>query len=92
MWTPDQAEVLARDAGIPRLTDRHWKVITLCREEAARSGGRPGIDRISELSGFNRDELHRLFPGEPDRLAALIAGLSGIGPEAPALAPQEKNS
>ena len=92
MWTPDQAEALARDAGIPRLTGRHWKVITLCREEAARSGHRPGIDRIRELSGCSRDELLRLFPCEPDRLAALIAALSGIGPEAPAAALQEKNS
>lgn len=92
MWTPDQAEVLARDAGIPRLTDRHWKVITLCREEAARSGGRPGIDRICELSGCTRDELLRLFPETPERLAALIASLSGIALEVSTAAPQEKDS
>jgi sulfur relay (sulfurtransferase) DsrC/TusE family protein len=92
VWTPDQAEALARDAGIPRLTGRHWKIITLCREEAARRGDGPGIDRICALSGFNRDELLRLFPGKPERVVALIAGLSGTGPEAPAGAPQEKNT
>jgi len=91
VWTPDQAEALAREAGIPRLTDRHWKVIALCREEAARCGDRPGTERISELSGFDREELLRLFPGEPGRLAARIAGISGQDPESAEAAPQEKN-
>ena len=91
MWTPDQAEALARHAGIPRLTERHWKVIALGREEAARSGDRPGNERISELSGFDREELLRLFPGEPGRLAARIAGISGQSPEGAETTPQETN-
>jgi len=74
-WTPDVAETLAREAGIPMLTERHWKVLALCREDAARLGRPPGPARICELSGFEAEELERLFPGDPDRLAAKIAGL-----------------
>ena len=75
-WTPQVAEILARGAGIETLTERHWKVITCCREDAARHGKTPGLRRISELSGVAASELNRLFPSGPGELAALIAGLS----------------
>ena len=75
VWTPEVAETLAREAGIPALTERHWKVLALCREDAARLGCPPDAVRISELSGFTAEELEHLFPEDPCRLAARIAGL-----------------
>ena len=74
-WTPEVAELLARAAGIAVLTDGHWKVLALCREEAARSGRSPDLERLCELSGFDEAELRRLFPGDPARLPIRIAGL-----------------
>jgi len=74
-WTPQLAEVLARRAGIEPLTERHWKVITFCREDAAREGQPPGLRRIAKLSGVDMKELYQLFPKGPGKLAAQIAGL-----------------
>ena len=74
-WTPELADQLARDAGIGPLTERHWKVITFCREDAAREGQPPGLRRISKLSGVDMKELYQLFPKGPGKLAAKVAGL-----------------
>jgi len=74
-WTPQLAEQLALEAGIT-LTPEHWKVLTFCREDAARQRGvSPGLRRITQLSGIPTRELYRLFPKGPGKLAARIAGL-----------------
>ncbi len=74
-WTPEIAGEIAREVGIDPLTERHWKVITFCREDAARQGKPPGLRRVARLSGVDSKELHRLFPEDPGRLTARIAGL-----------------
>jgi TusE/DsrC/DsvC family sulfur relay protein len=74
-WTPELADQLAHEAGIGPLTERHWKVITFCREDAAREGQPPGLRRISKLSGVDMKELYQLFPKGPGKLAAKVAGL-----------------
>src|SRR5574341_853758 len=73
-WSPDVAEAIAEEAGI-RLTPEHWKVITFCREDAAKEGQPPGLRRISKLSGVGTKELYALFPKGPGKLAARVAGL-----------------
>lgn len=75
-WTPDMAGELARQSGLPSLTEEHWKVITFCREDAARQGASPGIRRIAQVSGVGMKDLYRLFPKGPGKLAARVAGLS----------------
>lgn len=74
-WTPEVGEAIAREIGVWPLTEKHWSVITLCREDAAREGKSPGVERIARSSRISRKALHRLFLGEPGRLAARIAGL-----------------
>jgi TusE/DsrC/DsvC family sulfur relay protein len=74
-WTPELAEALARESGIAPLSERHWKVITFCREDAAREGQSPGLRRIAKLSGVDMKELYRLFPKGPGKLASRVAGL-----------------
>lgn len=73
-WTPTVAEAIAGEAGLP-LTPEHWKVLSFCREDAAREGQPPGLRRISKLSGVGTKELYQLFPKGPGKLAAKIAGL-----------------
>ena len=74
-WNPELAEALAREAGVA-LSPQHWKVITFCREDAAKNSGlSPGLRRISQLSGVSMKELYALFPKGPGKLAARIAGL-----------------
>jgi dissimilatory sulfite reductase related protein len=74
-WTPEVAAEIAKEVGITPLTERHWKVITFCREDAAREGQSPGLRRIAKLSGVDTKELYQLFPKGPGKLAARIAGL-----------------
>jgi tRNA 2-thiouridine synthesizing protein E len=74
-WTPAIGESIATQLGIT-LTPEHWKVITYCREDAARQGGAaPGLRRIAQHSGVSMKDLYRLFPQGPGKLAARIAGL-----------------
>jgi len=75
-WTPEIAEALARQVGLDSLGAEHWKVITFCREDAAKEGQPPGLRRIAKLSGVGTKDLYRLFPKGPGKLAARIAGLS----------------
>ena len=74
-WTPEVAEAIAGEAGLATLSDRHWKVITFCREDNADRGQPPGLRRISKLSGVSMKELYQLFPKGPGKLAARVAGL-----------------
>jgi len=75
LWTPDIAQAIAAEAGIPHLTSEHWTVVALCREEAARRGFPPCPKRISELTGLREARIGQLFPAYPGPLAARIAGL-----------------
>ncbi len=74
-WTPEIAEAIAAEVGIGPLTEKHWQVITFCREDAAAQGQPPGLRRISKLSGINMKELYQLFPKGPGKLAARVSGL-----------------
>jgi len=74
-WTPEIAERIAGEAGVGPLTDKHWKVLTFCREDAAQQGQSPGLRRISKQSGVDMKELYELFPKGPGKLAARLAGL-----------------
>lgn len=78
-WTPAIGEALAHEAGLPPLTTLHWRVITLCREEAARTGRSPRAARLAKLAGLAPGELAELFPKSPETLAARVAGLPRAG-------------
>ncbi|HET9210132.1 MAG TPA: TusE/DsrC/DsvC family sulfur relay protein, partial [Thermoanaerobaculia bacterium] len=58
-WSPAVADEIAEEVGIAPLTERHWKVITFCREDAAREGQSPGLRRIAKLSGVDMKELYQ---------------------------------
>jgi len=74
-WTPEVGEAIAKDVGVWPLSEKHWTVITYCREDAAREGQSPGMRRIAKSSGVSMKELYALFPKGPGKLAARIAGL-----------------
>lgn len=74
-WTPEIGEAIAKDVGVWPLGEKHWTVITYCREDAAREGQSPGMRRIAKSSGVSMKELYALFPRGPGKLAARIAGL-----------------
>ena len=82
MTDPDQwnefdsfAAAIARDNGIPELTDRHWLVVRFMRDRYLETGTAPSIRALGKESGVPVKELYTLFPKGPAKLAAKIGGI-----------------
>ena len=75
-WTPELADLLAKEEGIADLTDRHWAVINFARDDFEAKGETPGLRRISKQAEVPTKELYKLFPKGPGKKVARIAGLS----------------
>lgn len=74
-WTEEMAPGIARENGIPELTDRHWQVINFMRDTYLRTGSAPSIRTLGKTSGVPIKELYALFPKGPAKLAAKIGGI-----------------
>ncbi len=74
-WDKDIAAEIAKEEGIPELTDAHWKVIEFCRQSAANTGKAPTLRAITNGAGVPTKELFSLFPKGPAKKVARIAGL-----------------
>jgi dissimilatory sulfite reductase related protein len=74
-WTEAMVPELARRDGIEAVTDRHWHVIRLMREEYDRNGTGPSVRALGKSSGLPIKELYELFPKGPAKVAARIAGI-----------------
>ena len=74
-WTEAMAAEIARQNGIPELTERHWQVISFMRDTYLRTGSAPSIRTLGKASGVPIKELYQLFPKGPAKLAAKIGGI-----------------
>jgi tRNA 2-thiouridine synthesizing protein E len=74
-WTEELATLIAREAGITDLTDRHLQVVRYMRETYLTTGSAPTIRTLGKASGVPVKELYQLFPKGPAKLAAKIAGI-----------------
>ena len=74
-WNEQIAEEIARESGIPELTDRHWLVIRFMRDRYLATGTAPSIRSLGKESGVPIKELYELFPKGPAKLAAKIGGI-----------------
>ncbi|MCR4416456.1 MAG: TusE/DsrC/DsvC family sulfur relay protein [Ignavibacteria bacterium] len=74
-WNEDIARELAKEEGIPELTERHWLVINYMRQEFQKVGDAPSIRKLTKESGVDTKELYQLFPKGPAKKASKIAGL-----------------
>ncbi len=74
-WTDDMAREMAREAGIPELTERHWLVIRYMRAQYLEKGTAPTIRSLGKESGVAIKELYQLFPKGPAKLAARLGGI-----------------
>jgi TusE/DsrC/DsvC family sulfur relay protein len=74
-WTKEIAVEIAREEGLPELTDAHWKVIEFCRKEGAANGKAPTLRQITGGAGVTTKEMFALFPKGPAKKVAHIAGL-----------------
>jgi tRNA 2-thiouridine synthesizing protein E len=80
-WSETLAVQLARREGI-ELDEAHWDVIRVLREFHAQTGVSPSMRPFVKLVGErlgaaqgNSIHLLSLFPGNPAKLAAKVAGL-----------------
>jgi dissimilatory sulfite reductase related protein len=74
-WNETIAEAIAREHGIPELTERHWLVVRFMRERYLETGMAPSIRALGKESGVAVKELYELFPKGPAKLAARIGGI-----------------
>ena len=74
-WTEELGEEIARENGIPELTDRHWLVVRFMRDRYLATGTAPSIRSLGKESGVPVKELYQLFPKGPAKLAAKIGGI-----------------
>ena len=74
-WNERIAAEIARDNGIPALTDRHWLVVRFMRDRYLTTGSAPSIRLLGKESGVSVKELYELFPKGPAKLAARIGGI-----------------
>ncbi len=81
-WNERVAEVMAEKEGI-QLTERHWDVIRYLRDQYYNHAGeqpntRTIVKAMQQLWGdksVNAKALYQLFPLDPSKQAARIAGL-----------------
>jgi tRNA 2-thiouridine synthesizing protein E len=81
-WTPELARALAREAGIPELTPRHWEVIDFVRQRYFSLGSLPVMRLVCRAAGLDPNSAHHLF--RSCRSMWRIAGLPNPGEEAKA--------
>lgn len=74
-WTREIAIAIAREDGIPELTEAHWKVIEFCRQSATESGKAPTLRAITTGAGVSTKEMFALFPKGPAKKVAHVSGL-----------------
>ena len=74
-WNEQIAEEIARESGIPELTERHWLVVRFMRDRFLTTGSAPSIRALGKESGVPVKELYQLFPKGPAKLAARIGGI-----------------
>jgi tRNA 2-thiouridine synthesizing protein E len=74
-WDRDIALEIARESGIPELSDRHWLVVNYMRDTYLKTGAAPTIRTLGKESGVQIKELYVLFPKGPAKLAAKIGGI-----------------
>ena len=74
-WNEDLGLEIARQHGLPDLTDRHWLVIHFMRNAYLSKGAAPSIRTLGKDSGVAVKELYQLFPKGPAKLAARIGGI-----------------
>lgn len=81
-WSQSVAGEIAADEDIEELTERHWDVINFLREEYFENAETQPNDRnIVKAMGkawgekVSANDLYQLFPGQPSKQAAKIAGL-----------------
>jgi len=73
-WNEAVAAEIASQDGI-ELTETHWKVVNLIRQNYEEKGNAPMIRTLCKETGLKLKEVYELFPLGPARGACRVAGL-----------------
>ncbi len=74
-WDEKFAASRAYDLKMPKLTEKHWKIIRFLRESFEKNNIVPNVYETCEANGIGIEELEELFPDGYHRGAVKIAGL-----------------
>ena len=74
-WNERVAEALARQDGVEKLTDEHWKIVHFIRNYYLEFGTAPLIRRLVKATGISLERINELFPLGPAQGACKVAGL-----------------
>jgi tRNA 2-thiouridine synthesizing protein E len=80
LWNAEVARAIAEDAGVPALSDKHWRVIDHVRERFFALGSLPNLRRVCRATSLSQVEIYGLFGG--CLTIWRIAGLPNPGEEA----------
>jgi tRNA 2-thiouridine synthesizing protein E len=69
------ATLIARYDGITQMTDNHWAVVNIIRQNWEEKGMAPMVRTICKETGLKLKEIFELFPLGPARGACRVAGL-----------------
>mgnify|MGYP000859817437 FL=1 len=74
-WDEELAAILAPLLGIAELTEAHLAPLRFMRGDFAKTGTTPTLRRMQSAGGVSIGELFVLFPGQPAKKMAYLAGL-----------------
>jgi len=75
LWNDEVAAVIAKADDIENLTEDHWKVIRIIRQNYEEKGLAPMVRVICKETGLKLKQIYELFPLGPARGACRVAGL-----------------
>ena len=75
LWNDEVAAVIAKADDIENLTEDHWKVIRIIRQDYEEKGLAPMVRVICKETGLKLKQIYELFPLGPARGACRVAGL-----------------
>ena len=75
IWNKEVANLIAKYDGIEELTEKHWAIVQIIRDNWEENGMAPMIRKICQDTGIRLREIYELFPLGPARGACRVAGL-----------------
>lgn len=75
IWNEEVAALIARYDGIETMTDNHWAIVRIIRNNWEEKGMAPMVRTICKETGLKLKDIFELFPLGPARGACRVAGL-----------------
>jgi tRNA 2-thiouridine synthesizing protein E len=76
-WDRNVGSLIARNVGLGKLTEDHWRIIEYIRGYYIRFGFVPPVKKLYRDTGFKLTSIYKLFPTGVARGACKVAGIPG---------------